>query len=137
MREIKFRAWDTYEKRWLNTDEMPIVPAEVTDYLEIYSDKWIVFQQFTGLHDKNGKEIYEGDILGIGTTGQEYCEVVFRDGCFGINAGWLVRENRRQGINRDVFIPLNTYCNDVFQDAVEVIGNIYENPELLEVESGE
>lgn len=73
--------------------------------------------QYTGLNDKNGKEIYEGDIVQFTIEHEEeiddvtYKEAVhFSEGCFNV----------------DGEVPLNA-----FSDECEVIGNIYENPELL------
>ena len=75
--------------------------------------------QFTGLHDKNGKEIYEGDIL------ESYCsecskgrQDVVR---FVSNGFWC-------GTDDDLWMPNSEYC--------EIIGNIHENPELLEDSCG-
>ena len=73
--------------------------------------------EFTGLKDKNGKEIYEGDVVKGGVIG-ELVEIYWRNGGFGI-------KNQFTKDNPDsiTFIDL---------EACEVIGNIYENPELLE-----
>jgi uncharacterized phage protein (TIGR01671 family) len=79
---------------------------------------------YAGLRDKNGKEICEGDILDIGEMGHAApCEVVFWEGCFCIKPEW--------DKNGDP-IPLKEYVNDVFINCVDLIGNIYQNPELLE-----
>jgi uncharacterized phage protein (TIGR01671 family) len=78
---------------------------------EIEALESVELMQFTGLHDKNGKEIYEGDIL---KTPYNNAEVKFKDGQFGI-----LKNNSRYG--RDF-----TSCMSNF----EIIGNIYENPEL-------
>ena len=79
--------------------------------------------QFTGLYDKNGKEIYEGDIILYGGSIQH--EVVFRHGAFGylIYGGEFISY---AGNTNFTFNPLNRSKKH------EVIGNIYDNPELIE-----
>lgn len=84
---------------------------------EILVDKETV-GQFTGLHDKNGKEIYEGDIIKYkDSRGQHIEKVIFDKGCFyaGIHNGSSTRVAPKL---------INTRIS-------EVIGNIYDNPELL------
>lgn len=56
MREIKFRVWSDIRKTWVN----PVI--DITNDFNINSNENRIFEQFTGLKDKNGKEIYEGDI---------------------------------------------------------------------------
>ena len=70
-------------------------------------------RQFTGLYDKNGKEICEKDIVKQGSV---LGKVFFEDGCF-----WVEWENRDE--------PDQLYW---VNDEIEVIGNVYDNPELLE-----
>ena len=137
MRELKFRAWDVSSTD--NTNRM-IFWDEMKDYtfdeiLEAYPD---TLMQFTGLKDKNEKEIYEGDILK--TNFGDY-EVIFGKGCaFGV----LVEretgfgeypheiEERFYELNteNDAFFGVDNDCKSFH--VIEVIGNIYENPELTE-----
>ena len=111
-REIKFRAWIP-NTGWLA--EGFSIAMDGTEWYDDNGHSWPVcdleIMQFTGLKDKNGKEIYEGDIL----TG-EYV-VTFYEGAFGF---WG-KEN-----SIPEFYMLYRYLN-----IKEVIGNIYENPELL------
>ena len=86
------------------------------------------FLQFTGLHDKNGKEIYEGDLvkhpLRFGKRQECTAQVSFEDGAF---VGNSIEQHEIQGKGKR-WITIN-----LANDDVEVIGNIYENPELLAV----
>ncbi len=116
MREIKFRVWDSANKRIVPFDEM------ITDEWEmaaLKSTHVFSFMQYTGLKDKNGKEIYEGDILRAtfyGTPQATPLLVLFENGGFYTDLIGL-KENISDSVARN--------------DAVEVIGNIHENPELL------
>ena len=86
--------------------------------------------QFTGLKDKKGQEICEGDVIALGSDWEKAkCEVTFRDGCFCIIAPWLVNNSLYAG---DPTVELKTYCNRVFNEYLEIISNIHDNPELLE-----
>ena len=113
MREIKFRVWDTYNKK--------MIPKEGGFSLgsadsEMVGGEDYPIMQYTGLHDKNGKEIYEGDILQIRFFEYGPDEVVFIDACF------------------ELYGKDGHYACDLKQvySVSEVVGNIYENPELLE-----
>ena len=121
MREIKFRAW--YEK----FNEMYIVKGIDFQSEMAYFDKYnyrsiydIELMQYTGLKDKNGKEIYEGDILSDGNIKKPH-KVVFENGSF------------RAEFKGD-FDEYSFDLIDVVAQGCEIVGNIYENPELMENE---
>ena len=102
MRTIKFRAWNSDEK-------IMSKPFKLIHDEELYSDTHVVMQ-FTGLQDKNGKEIYEGDVVELNNT--KY-DIVFIEGEFcGANDN---------GESIQMFEVING----------SVIGNIYEHSELL------
>ena len=110
MRDIKFRAWDKLKKRIITSIELK---DYTMDWFEYNGD--LTFMQFTGLLDKNGKEIYEGDIVKIGKDLIE--EVKWITG-----EKWLAKE-----------CPVIGWVNfsNIYTQPIEVIGNIYENSELL------
>ena len=122
MKEIKFRAWDKKEKRmWCFSFEQIRrnfgfdygIPAELSPIYntEIPDEN---FMQFTGLLDKNGKEIYEGDIIQVDSPcDKNNYEVKFFLGEFRFHK------------NGD-----NHYTADYMQECI-VVGDIYENPELV------
>lgn len=135
MIEILFRAKRTDNGGWIegfytcfNGDEHRIYTGySETDCGDYYPDWFNVLPetvgQFTGLTDKNGKLIFEGDIVDVeydiqyvGVTAERIglFEVVFYDGCF---------MKDRPGDGMYHFIP---------SDRCEVVGNIHDNPELLE-----
>jgi hypothetical protein len=140
MREIKFRAWNEETKEMINLDtaaegELPYtgewpINAIFRDLPKHWS---YVFIQYTGLHDKNGKEIYEGDILGS-RDGLPIAGAVEWRGCGFVLVSW--RETSREyGITADgeLLYAKNEFVDDLWAySGVEVMGNIYENPELLE-----
>ena len=108
----KFRAWDKENKEMV---EVELLGKEVLLYKDGEWENIENFEvmQYTGLKDENGREIYEGDIARHATWGDIY-EVIFEDGGFYVLSSYD-------------FQTINEY-------PLEVIGNVYENPELLEGE---
>lgn len=111
MRTIKFRAWNKDKKKFVKVmireDGRVYNPNHPSDWKETP-----IIIQFTGLEDKKGKEIYEGDIIQVG-------EYKFR--IYHGQFGWCVQNQNGTVDDLDMSI-ING----------EIIGNIYENPELLE-----
>jgi len=112
MREIKFRAWDKENKEMV---EVELLGKRV---LLVKDGEWenienFEVMQYTGLKDKNGKEIYEGDIVNC-----------FRHEGFEFVTTRLGSNGIETQLGFYPFIEVYGYA--------EVIGNIYENPELLE-----
>ena len=115
MREIKFRAWDKYAET-MSYGKLEQFDDMLGFRFNHFDDESPVYMQFTGLRDKNGREIYEGDICNDLAV---FRFVVIWD---EDNARFL---GRGIGARKE-------YIRYVGQEpAVIVIGNIYENPELL------
>ena len=107
-REIKFRIWDKINRMWLRCFNVNLFDIGDLPNVEL--------MQYTGLKDKNGKEIYEGDIVILNDTEEENrCVVKYKYGSYILVDGDL-REN----------------LSNVEDRFLEVIGNIYENKNLLE-----
>ena len=125
----KFRAWDVHEKKMFTNDQLIIwngnVYANDNPELNVNNLKgWSIDEKYlmqsTGLKYKNGTEIYEGDIVKF-TIANGFDYVVDECGIVAYKFGALYVVNR-----------LGEYLiSDIYTNDVEVIGNKYENPELL------
>ena len=126
MKEIKFRAWDEKEKEFnfLNLREA-IANDDAYSLCASFANCSIGecscdLQQFTGLKDKNGKEIYEGDIVFL--ENGEYSW----QGIIQWNADETKFEAKELHVGEEF-----CFGNDFSNEEVEITGNIYENPELM------
>lgn len=110
MRKIKFRAWVKEKMMDVDTQEYTLKVINKEDLG--------IVMQFTGLKDKNGKEIFEGDIVkGVNNS---LFEVSFKKGCF---VGCIIK------VDKFEYGLLEYHLQNL--ENIEVIGNIYENPEII------
>ena len=105
MREIKFKCWDSKDKKMF-------IPNGLTNPLNLINQERYIHLQNTGLLDSKGKEIYEGDIIEYewSPCGMQRDEVVFKERCWAVKGG-------------NNYMPNEEYR--------EIIGNVYENPNLI------
>ena len=109
MREIKFRVWFSFMK---SMDMDPVMDGWINDEFEFMEAEGRFPMQYTGLKDKNGREIFEGDVIKWGEGEEGEVRWIGLNAAFNVmmfSGGWLL------------FVP----------PVCEVIGNIYENPELV------
>ena len=120
MREIKFRVWDKNDKKW------HIQYPNCSSFFDVYKVGGFgckseggdyILMQYTGLKDKNGVEIYEGDVVREDSPPHHCGEIKYDGGAFYIS-----------GIT-DGYSEL---CHILVDDFWEIIGNVHENPELLD-----
>ena len=131
MHSLKFRVWDKLYKRYVKPyavclDGRAIVITEPSNDLETLDSKRVNIEQYTGLKDKNGQKIYEGDIVrydrrlrGI-VPPESHTEIV----------SWRSGEEEYYSC-----CTTSGFSLPYSEDGYEVIGNVHENPELLEIKN--
>ena len=136
MREIKFRAWDK-ERKFIfyptKFEVSTIGTIKKVFHFEIDNNyESEILMQYTGLKDKNGKEIYEGDIVEILNYKQVWKHKEPEGNWKRFFVEW--NQNTYAFNNEWIYTPLSRYdINDLMEFDIKIIGNIYENPELLKV----
>ena len=138
-RDLKFRCWNTVILCWIDKVETAItlsgnvIRMRPDRYFNAVNEDENILMQFTGLKDKNGKEVWEGDILKVHIFTQELGESLgVREGekefiaeiCYQELGLWLQGDTEEEG-------GYILWFNGMHEESLEVIGNIFENPELL------
>jgi uncharacterized phage protein (TIGR01671 family) len=121
-REIKFQVWDQDAKKMWTWEDINKADQEgILCFLDMLEEDQFIPRQFTGLRDKNGKEIYEGDIIRA-KNGVQIGTVIWVES----DCKYVVRWTKDN--------PTKMVYDSNMSSAQwgEVIGNIYENPELLQ-----
>ncbi|BGE83029.1 YopX family protein [Staphylococcus petrasii] len=130
MPKIKFRVWDDTKKQMIDWEDVDLTKEIGEEEITVFKPTGMfshpifepIIMQSTGLKDKNGTEIYEGDIIQHSEKPNPYFSYPFE--VIQARTGEWRLDNFRCG-------TVLAFSN---QDELEVIGNIYENPELLEGE---
>ena len=110
MRDIRFRAWDKLDKKFVK-----YITMTVEGLLGVSRPESYELMQYTGLKDKNGKEIYESDIVKVFNG---VCKVIYSNDICCYEGKSILGSRALYGYAQE-------------KEGIEVIGNIYENPELL------
>ena len=125
MREIKFRAWDRELKRWTNYS----IDDDLLMFYDKHAECWetdqegerFILCQYTGLKDNEDREIYEGDIVKAISFARWIGVVEYSDE----NQAFIFNDLDKK------YRGYSTAFMNQFDDGFEILGNIYENPELL------
>ena len=127
MRELNFRAWAIKKNEFIDDvihdgeSWLECEGYETSSLSEIFDGDEFIVEQYTGAKDMSGKKIYEGDIILISNHGQTPYEVIYRE----CDCSFVSKND-----NKEDFI----YIFKSFYEYYSVIGNIHENPELMEEE---
>jgi hypothetical protein len=130
MKELKFRIWDLEEKEWTNYS-----PQTLCDYknkifeflLSKYQRKNYIIQLYTNFKDKNGFDLYDGDIVSVRLyedwNDSRGYDAIYQISWCNLHVGWRGFTKKMLDKNNMAGIPLPT--------PITLIGNIFENPNLL------
>lgn len=131
MQEIKFRVWDNKDKKfWLENNNLSIVNSMTNN---LVNDDSTVIEQYTGIKDINGNDIYVGDVVHPVRIMKVLTETVVQQlsdkpiivqGDTYVNSKWIARSVSATGFSVEDYY---------FGNELQLIGNIHENPELLVV----
>ena len=124
MRTIKFRAWHKQRKEMLPVIDIEYLMTNgslITNYKDFVDNIYPNIMQFTGLLDKNGVEVFEGDVVKSNSHKPTTFKIEFIEGGF-----CATQSEHNYPLDINHFYP-STGC------MIEVIGNIFQHPHLLEV----
>ena len=123
-RLFKFRAWDTDNNEFVNCEDHQIRQMQ-TDYGGLGNR--FIYSQFIGLVDKNGNEIFEGDIILCDRIyWEEERNLIVK---YDEESAAFYLLNKKDSVDSETFEKTSCFCVGIYER--EVIGNIFENPELL------
>jgi uncharacterized phage protein (TIGR01671 family) len=141
IKKNKFAFWHKKRKEMWSVESINWQTKEVSNGGDVASLDDGDLLQFTGLLDKNGKEIFEGDLISTPhffnwtITGYEKRKVFFKDGAFGVKENehnFIALKSLFKGVESSkAYISNYGEVYREFEPVFEVIGNIYENPELI------
>ncbi len=128
MREVKFRIFSKNGLKYQVNPNLLIFSNRCkhdAGLNDIFQDNDYIFQQFTGLLDINGKEIYEGDI--VKDLDKDFGAIEFSNGSFILNTKNRILPFWSIMVHNNMVYPRQINTN-----TLEIFGNIFENPELIE-----
>jgi uncharacterized phage protein (TIGR01671 family) len=125
MKEIKFRAWDLnnekmYDSYCVDSNGSFCVNGDFGNNCECSETDKVIQMQFTGLKDRNGKDIYEGDIINFDGT---VLEITLGEET--LTLGYKILKAKDENVLEDIRLYRT-------EESAEIMGNVYENEELLE-----
>lgn len=142
MREIKFRAWDNAAKKYIDSKYVSIdgfgllhVAKHIVKNFfrppHTRKNPWFIVEQFTGLKDKNGTEIYEGDIIQFEFWNEKYYRQIAYNSAIASYEAITVASPTSKKLRQKAKYSFSELYK-ISSKGFKVVGNIHENPELME-----